>query len=179
MKNLLQNKHISNILEALGWLIIISAIFFFWWVFSAFVIKSNKPIFHDGDTFKMYDSSIKKIITCRLSNIDAPELSQPYGINCRDSVINLVYHSNFTYKIIDTDIHGRFVAECYVNSYNLDSIMTLKGWCWVYTQYNHNPNLIALQQGAFIKHKGLWSLPNPINPSVWRHTHKSFFAKNN
>jgi endonuclease YncB( thermonuclease family) len=164
----------EQILDTLFFIVLFGFLFICMWIFCGFTTYSNKPIFHDGDTFKIYDSTKNKIITCRLSNIDAPEISQPFGTNSRDSIIKIVNSGLFTYKIINSDFHGRFVVNCFINNCNLDSIIIYNGWAWVYSEYNHDSNLIQLQQKARLKKIGLWKNENPIEPKIWRKKYKKF-----
>mgnify|MGYP002354732836 FL=1 len=48
-----------------------------------------------------------------------------------------------------------------------------EGCAWVYEAYNKDASLDSLQVKARFLRKGLWELPAPIPPWVWRNLQKS------
>lgn len=65
----------------------------------------------DGDTFKVILAG--KTVKVRLCGIDAPEKSQPLGIEAKVYLEKLVQNAGGKVGIVatDTDVYGRTVAE--------------------------------------------------------------------
>lgn len=128
---------------------------------------------HDGDTVMLSDG--RKI---RFQGMDAPELRQDWGINARDKLIELLKQYNFKAKLVDhgEDKYGRRIGNLYLGDYDLDVSLTMitSGNAWAYRMYlggkpEEHPYIDAEEKAA-ANGVGLWSMPNPINPSDFRHS---------
>ena len=156
------------LLQLLTALALIVLIFFYLWTFAA-SSKIIKPLFHDGDTFKLYDSSLKKNVSYRIMNIDCPELKQFYGINARDSIQKLFYTSNFRINKVHIDRYNRILCEVFIDDKRIDSIIVSNGWGYVYPKYCNYQKLYLIQNYAKSKQKGVWMYSNLKLPWDFRH----------
>lgn len=130
----------------------------------------------DGDTFTFKPNG-KPEITIRLAEIDAPEKSktteewQDYGVESRDILSALVLNKQVTVESHAIDIAGRTLATVSYQEINVNKYMIKKGAAWAYTQYMIDPMMMTLQKKATLKGSGLWALPGPVEPWIWRQTH--------
>ncbi len=109
----------------------------------------------DGDTFLIIKNGKKQ--SCRLENIDAPELKQNFGINSRDSLKNIILNKEIIIYELSTDIYGRLIVKAIVNNLSLDKIMIENGWAWHYAIYSNNLELENEMNIAISNYKGLWN----------------------
>ena len=85
----------------------------------------------DGDTVigKSNDTEIK----IRLSEIDAPEMNQPFGLNSKECLSNLVKkNNNLQFKSNGRDGYGRSLGWLVTGDKNLNYEMIKEGCAWVY-----------------------------------------------
>jgi len=123
----------------------------------------------DGDTFwaKMENGELGKI---RLAYIDAPELSQSYGIYAQYVLDSLIRNKTLLYYHITIDTFHRRVGVCYLPSLDItvNEFMVNRGMAWAYKYYSP----IELQKKMNIaksKRIGLWRDFMPVSPYVFRH----------
>lgn len=109
---------------------------------------------HDGDTFKII--RFGKKVSCRMTNIDAPELKQGYGVASRDSLRALILNKTVIVDSLGTDLYKRMLVSVKVNGKRLDSLMIRKGWAWQYAAYSNDLMLSNCMQNAINEHLGLW-----------------------
>lgn len=108
----------------------------------------------DGDTYVV---NVKgKPTTLRLNNVDAPEMSQAWGIKSAKNVSNMILGKMVLYTTTGTDRYGRMLADVEFDGKWLDEILVDNGWAWVYNQYNTKEALFNLQTSAINEKKGLW-----------------------
>lgn len=130
---------------------------------------------YDGDTYGLVmDSSLTN---CRLVNVDAPELAQPFGREATDSVAALMEGREVWVQIKARDYYGRPLVRVKVEAQvdtldtrllSLDSLMVAKGWAWHYAFYSDNLYLGLLQEEARKSKLGLWRCENYLEPWVYR-----------
>jgi endonuclease YncB( thermonuclease family) len=123
---------------------------------------------YDGDTIVMarQDTPAIKI---RLADIDAPEHDQDYGSEARQVLQKLLDGCHVHFMPVDIDHYGRNVAMVTACGKNVNAEMVRQGAAWVYTRYNKDESLPALEADAKAAKRGLWANPAPINPEDWRH----------
>lgn len=128
-------------------------------------------IWLDGDTFEVQGERY------RLANIDAPETDQPLG----DLATRLAFEWSIQHDVeayIDPtrgnngkDKYGRWITVlCEKGSFPpicINDLLVEAGLAWVYTRYNNNPDLPALQKWAQAERLGVWADDNPCPP--WKH----------
>lgn len=132
-------------------------------VFTADVIRIL-----DGDTVEVLDAE-KKTHRVRLANIDAPERKQAFGEVSRQALATMAYRQHIEVLDQGGDQYGRRLGVITVNGRNLNSAMVGQGMAWVYTRYNKDPSLIAVEKSARIGKIGLWADANPTPPWDFRH----------
>lgn len=121
----------------------------------------------DGDTLTILTSSNSRI-KIRLAEIDAPELSQPYGAKSKIALSDLVFGEVVIIRDTTIDRYGRTVGRIYTKSIDVSAEMVSQGAAWVYTKYLTDPTLLGLQNEAQQKQLGLWKLENSVPPWDWR-----------
>jgi len=109
----------------------------------------------DGDTFVAVWGG--KAYSCRLLNVDAPELGQDYGTASRDSVSKVILGKLVSLDSTKKDLYGRILINVRLGNIRLDSLMVRKGWAWHYINYSHDPALALAMQLAIYDGLGLWS----------------------
>ena len=120
----------------------------------------------DGDTIR---AEVKgKEIKIRLVEIDAPEMSQPFGVKSKIFLNRLLYKKNVTLIAQGEDRYGRTLGEIYANGESANTLMIKFGFSWVYDRYAKDSSLYEYQDQARAKSLGLWQAKDPIAPWVWR-----------
>lgn len=122
----------------------------------------------DGDTIEVLLG--KKPVRIRLVNIDAPEKKQPYGTWSANKLKALIAREMVTVTFTQTDRYGRLLGRVITaNGTEANRYQVSVGAAWVYTQYNADSSLPALQREAQTQRRGLWADSHPVPPWEWRH----------
>ncbi len=122
----------------------------------------------DGDTVKLLTAD-KQSIKIRLYGIDAPEKSQDFGQASKKYLSGLIYDKDVKVEITDTDRYGRSIGKIYLNDKYINLEMVKSGMAWWYRQYaKHDTELRDAEQIAKELKTGLWIMPNPIEPAIYR-----------
>lgn len=126
----------------------------------------------DGDTFTL-DTGTQRL-KIRLSEIDAPEMNQPYGTHARQALAALLTGHTVQIHHAGLDRYGRTLGRVAVNGLDINAELVKQGAAWVYVQYAHDSELFALEAEARAAQRGLWALPEAqrLAPWDWRHTKK-------
>lgn len=122
----------------------------------------------DGDTLTCLTSENRQIKT-RLAQIDAPEKDQAFGQRSKQALSELVFGKAVVLQPETTDKYGRTVAKVLVGGRDANLVQVKAGMAWVYAQYARDQAYFAAEREARSSKVGLWSDPNPIRPSDWRH----------
>ena len=121
----------------------------------------------DGDT--VIGRSNNSEIKIRLSEIDAPELDQVFGLASKECLSDLIRKTNnLKFKSNGKDRYGRSLGWLVTNDKNLNYEMVKQGCAWVYDRYVMDKEIYSLQNGARLKKIGLWKRDDPIAPWLWR-----------
>ncbi|KAK3163971.1 hypothetical protein QOZ80_1AG0010840 [Eleusine coracana subsp. coracana] len=104
----------------------------------------------------------------RLSGIDAPESSMPYGKEAKETLLKLVQGKCLKVFVYDEDRYGRCVGDIYCDGVFVQEQMLKKGCAWHYTAYDQRPDLAKWEKQAQAGRKGLWASSNPQKPWEWR-----------
>ena len=134
---------------------------------------------HDGDTLTIEkDDADKSQVVVRLNRIDAPELKQPYGIESRNYLIDLVLTKEVRVDPIAKDMYGREVADIF-SEINVNRKMVTAGMAWRYIKYDKEKysDLAVSEQDARDAHIGLWQDANPKAPWIYRKEQKHIHRK--
>tara|TARA_Y100000992_G_scaffold126201_1_gene82827 strand:- start:688 stop:1167 length:480 start_codon:yes stop_codon:yes gene_type:complete len=128
----------------------------------------------DGDSVIVKgNDTLNKI---RLRYIDAPELSQSYGMQSKKFLQNQLLDKLVLVYTEYNDRFGRQLADIYIHndkeSIYINAKMIKSGNAWVYKKYRSNSYLINLENHAKINNIGIWSMPEPLEPWVYRNKNK-------
>jgi micrococcal nuclease len=125
----------------------------------------------DGDTLTLLVD--RKPLKIRLANIDAPEKTQAFGERSKQSLSDLCFGKDATYKAQTIDKYGRTVARVTCGGVEANRAQVERGMAWVYPKYNQDRSLPALQEAAKAARRGLWADKSPVAPWVFRHPTKN------
>jgi len=154
-------------------------IFILFLPFYVYAISCTVTKVVDGDTFYcipdqiIADARILKncSISVRLHGIDAPEKDQPYGIEARNSLKDLVEGKTVELDVKAIDKYGRAVAFVYVGCLNVNLEQVKRGLAWAYLEYlesSYISEYYSAEKEARNKGLGLWKQANPTPPWEWR-----------
>ena len=125
----------------------------------------------DGDTFTLdLGSATRKI---RLSEIDTPELNQPYGTQAKQLLSDWISGKAVQVRDEGPDKYGRTLGRVAVGGVDINAELVKQGAAWVYRQYSRDASLLPLETVARTEKRGLWELAEPIAPWDWRKGKKS------
>jgi endonuclease YncB( thermonuclease family) len=122
---------------------------------------------HDGDTLTVLVDN--RQVKLRLSDIDAPELKQPFGTRAKQSLSELCYGKVATIDVRGRDRYKRSIAQVTCDGRDANAEQVRRGYAWAYTRYAPAGSpLHAIQHDAQSAHRGLWTDPSPVAPWDWR-----------
>ena len=127
----------------------------------------------DGDTINVLDAD-KKTHKIRLAGIDAPELGQAYGQAARKFLSKQVNQKTVCVDWHKIDRYKRLVGVIKYEGRDINLDIVKAGYAWHYKKYQKEqtpPERVLYAQTETEARSdviGLWSEPNPINPSDWR-----------
>lgn len=124
----------------------------------------------DGDSIVV--ESAGNEVDVRVADIDAPELSQPYGEEAKSALEMLVGAHRVRLELVGGDMYRRIVANVYVNERDVAAELVGRGLAWVRRAYAPTSRLIGLEETARDARRGLWSDPSPVPPWIWRKMRK-------
>jgi endonuclease YncB( thermonuclease family) len=124
---------------------------------------------HDGDTITVLTPE-KRQIKIRLAEIDAPELSQPYGKKAKQLLSLMVFGKDVSIMPRTTDKYGRTVASVYQAQNDINLAMVQTGAAWAYRKYLTDTSFLEAETEARKAGTGLWALPPDqiMPPWEWR-----------
>lgn len=122
----------------------------------------------DGDTVIIQEKAGQKIL--RLSEIDCPEISQPFGKEAKEFTANKILNREVAYTAHGVDKYKRTIAtvEYGGTKTNISHELVRSGLAWHYKKYSHSAELSSLEKNARSRKIGIWSLKNPVEPYKWR-----------
>lgn len=125
----------------------------------------------DGDTFVLIDS-LKIQHKVKLSGIDAPEMTQDYGVQAKLYLTNMIFGHHIKVRYTTKDEYNRVLGLVHVDSKNVNEEILKKGMAWAYLQDLDRSNLHykELMEVAQNQRVGLWSIPNSMPPWDFRHS---------
>ena len=134
----------------------------------------------DGDGFTLKRRWLPSI-RVRIAWIDAPEKGQPYADAARGALRDLIGNRLLKLVYVDTDIHGRRVAQVWADGQDVGLRLIEDGAAWYYRHYGAKVSIWrrwryggAERRARFAK-KGLWALPRPQSP--WDFKHRPWWRK--
>jgi endonuclease YncB( thermonuclease family) len=127
----------------------------------------------DGDTVTVLDAQ-RVQHKIRLSGIDAPEKSQPFGNRSKQSLSDLAFDKTVVVETDKRDRYGREVGKVLVSGQDVNLIQVERGMAWHYKAYaseqsaNDQRLYEAAETAAKSAKRGLWRDPEPIAPWEFR-----------
>jgi len=136
----------------------------------------------DGDTIKVLDGNSNQH-KVRLTGIDAPERGQPFGQASKKYLAALVSGKEVFVVSNKNDRYGRVLGKVWVQPADCSSCgktldtnhaQLLAGMAWWYRYYakQQSPEdrgrYESAEDEAKARDRGLWSVPDPVNPYDWR-----------
>lgn len=122
----------------------------------------------DGDTLTCLLPGSREI-KVRLDQIDAPEHGQPFAQAAKRRLSALAYGKQVRLKTDGIGKYGRTLAEVFADGRNINKEMVRGGYAWAYRQYVRDREYLLLEEQARRASLGLWSEPNPVYLSEYRH----------
>lgn len=121
----------------------------------------------DGDSLTLIGADDLEI-SVRLRGIDAPELGQPYGYEAKQALLEIVDSETLGLSQPKKGKYGRYIADVYLGDIWVNQKMVVEGHAWCDQVSSFNRILYEAEQRAKTKEKGLWALPIPTPPWIWR-----------
>jgi endonuclease YncB( thermonuclease family) len=122
---------------------------------------------HDGDTLTVLVE--RRQVKVRLTDIDAPELKQPFGTRSRQSLAELCFGKDATLDVRGQDRYKRTLATVTCAGTDANAEQVRRGYAWTYTRYvRANSPLFAIESEARSAHRGLWADAAAVAPWAWR-----------
>lgn len=125
----------------------------------------------DGDTITFRETgkpADKPPEDIRLSQIDAPERSQAFGRQARESLTALVHGKVLKIDVLGEDRHGRTMGKLRIDGVESNLEQIKRGMAWVDVKQAKDPVYEQAERQARTNHVGLWSEPNPLPPWEYR-----------
>lgn len=127
----------------------------------------------DGDTVVVLDAA-KTQHKVRLSGIDAPERSQPFGSRSRQHLAGLVFRKQVVVEWSKHDRYGRVVGKLLLDGRDVCLAQVRAGMAWHYKAYQREQSTAdqaayaAFEDSARREGVGLWVDPRPVPPWEYR-----------
>lgn len=128
----------------------------------------------DGDTVIIQEGAEQKIL--RLSEIDCPEISQPFGKEAKAFTAGKILNRQVSYKSHGIDKYQRTIATVEYGTgakLNISHELVKAGLAWHYKKYSDSAELSYLEKSSKAKKIGIWSVNNPVEPYRWRKSKNS------
>jgi endonuclease YncB( thermonuclease family) len=117
-----------------------------------------------------------KPVKLRLSGIDAPEKSQPYGVEAQKSLAEMTMGKWIRVITRARDDYGRTVADVIADGVDVNHEQVRRGLAWEYSRFHNRRELLVMQRQAQQQKRGLWAGDNVIEPALWRKQHANSLA---
>ncbi len=136
-------------------------------------ITGEVVVIHQGDTFtikSILPNENEKLYKIRLSNIDTPELKQPFGQKAKNFTASQIIGEEVQVEYEMVDFYGRLIGTVILpQGKTLNEKLIAVGLAWHYRVVPlPNPLLERLQYEAWRKKIGFWVDPSPIPPWEFR-----------
>jgi endonuclease YncB( thermonuclease family) len=154
--------------------------FISFWLIFCFAFNANSDVLDgivvgisDGDTITFLDKT-RKVHKVRLMGIDAPEKSQAFGSEAKQTLSNYIYKKEVTVEYKKYDKYKRIVGKVTLEGEDICLQMIRDGMAWHYTEYEKEQSKTdrELYREAETKARemkvGLWLDLNAKEPSLYR-----------
>jgi endonuclease YncB( thermonuclease family) len=126
----------------------------------------------DGDTLKVLNDK-KQQIKIRLTEIDAPESSQAFGTQSKQSLSDICFRKMVVVTDNGTDKYKRTLGRLKCDGIDANAEQVKRGMAWAYRQYLTDTLIGTLEDTAKAGKVGLWADANPTPPWEFRHSGKT------
>ena len=111
----------------------------------------------------------RKQVKVRLTDIDAPELRQPFGMRSKQSLSELCFGKVAALDVRGQDRYKRSLARVTCDGTDANAEQVRRGFAWTYTRYARADSpLHAIEGEARAASRGLWTDAAPVPPWSWR-----------
>lgn len=111
----------------------------------------------------------RKAYRIRFAEIDAPERSQPGGIEARDFLRHRIYGQTVYVDWSGQKSYSRIVAQVFHGDEWMNGYMVQQGYAWVEPRYAKTPELWGLEKSAQNARAGIWALPAESLTPPWEY----------
>lgn len=130
-------------------------------------IRGRVVSIQDGDTLTVVID--RRQVKVRLTDIDAPELRQPFGTRSRQSLSEMCFGKLASLDVRGEDRYHRSLAQVTCDGKDANTEQVRRGYAWTYVRFARRDSpLHALEQEAKTARRGLWADPAPVAPWDWR-----------
>ncbi len=127
----------------------------------------------DGNNLRVIDPE-RCVHQVRLAGLDAPELSQSYGMDAKKRLKELVLKKNVRIVHRWFDERGRILGKVYIGDVWANEALVREGLAWFYDPDGDAPELEKAKREAKAGRKGLWRATNPVPPWWFRRGSMSY-----
>lgn len=120
-------------------------------------IEATVCAVHDGDSVTLCEP-FRGTTKVRLQNIDAPELTQPFGEKARDRLSSLVMNKSVELSCQQRKSYNRLVCRLRVEGQDIEATLVREGLAWDYPRYSKGRYQFEQQQ-AIEAGLGFWPEP--------------------
>ncbi|TKD46000.1 thermonuclease family protein [Azotobacter chroococcum] len=120
----------------------------------------------DGANFTCLTDA-KTHVKVKLAKVKAPNPKQPYGIDARQVLSDLVLGRRIWLQVLANDQHDRSVGRVYVEGIDVNARMVSLGAAWTCRLHNIDQVLLSLEELAHKARRGLWALPESERLPPW------------
>ena len=127
----------------------------------------------DGDTITVLDK-LSKEHKVRLMGIDAPEKSQAFGNEAKQTLLNYIYKKEVSVEYKKLDKYKRIVGKVTVDGQDICLQLIRDGMAWHYTEYKKEQSKTdrylyrEAEEKARQVNLGLWVEKHPVSPWLFR-----------
>ena len=146
------------------------------WPLVLYMVACSLPVFateityfYDGDTVKISDKG--REYKLRLTDIDAPERTQEYGLKSRRALMQLCNNTSVQVQLLGVDKYQRKLGKLECDNQDVSFYMVENGYAWFYHQYSSDSALELAEMGARDNKRGLWKAKQQTPPWIWRKKH--------
>ena len=150
------------------------------WMIACFAFNANAEVLNgtvvgvsDGDTITVLDK-LSKDHKVRLMGIDAPEKSQAFGNEAKQTLSNYIYTKEVSVEYKKLDKYKRIVGKVTLDGQDICLQMIVDGMAWHYTEYEKEQSKAdrELYRHAEAKARevnlGLWVEKQAVSPWIFR-----------
>jgi endonuclease YncB( thermonuclease family) len=121
----------------------------------------------------------RRQVRVRLTDIDAPELGQPFGTRSRQSLSEMCFGKVASLDVRGQDRYQRSLAKVTCDGTDTNAEQVRRGYAWTFVRYARRDSpLHVLQREAQAARRGLWGDPAPVAPWDWRRNGRETAARN-